>query len=89
MTAPDPDSANEMDARKARAAGWFRELRDTIVADFEALEDGVTGPSADRPAGSRPAADSSSRSCSMASFLRPYSQMGFRGVSSFVGTTVL
>jgi coproporphyrinogen III oxidase len=51
MTAPDPDSANEMDARKARAAGWFRELRDTIVADFEALEDGVTGPSADRPAG--------------------------------------
>ena len=33
------------DARKAKAAGWFRELRDTIVAAFETLEDeGAPGP---------------------------------------------
>ena len=35
--------------RKARAADWFRELRDRIVAAFEALEDApATGPTADR-----------------------------------------
>ncbi len=37
---------------RRRAADWFRELRDTIVAAFEALEvAGVPGPFADRPAG--------------------------------------
>ena len=38
--------------RKARAAAWFIELRDTICAAFERLEDAqVTGPFADLPAG--------------------------------------
>ncbi|WP_299647442.1 oxygen-dependent coproporphyrinogen oxidase [uncultured Jannaschia sp.] len=37
---------------RRRAADWFRELRDTIVAAFEALEvAGAPGPFADRPAG--------------------------------------
>lgn len=40
--------SDEFDTRKARAAAWFRELRDTIVAAFEGLED--SQPS-DRPAG--------------------------------------
>ena len=31
------------DDRKARAAGWFRDLRDEIVAAFEALEDERSG----------------------------------------------
>ncbi|MGC9368423.1 MAG: oxygen-dependent coproporphyrinogen oxidase [Paracoccaceae bacterium] len=40
------------DDRKARASAWFRQLRDDIVAAFEALEDSQTeGPFADRPAG--------------------------------------
>ncbi|MFN3645528.1 MAG: oxygen-dependent coproporphyrinogen oxidase [Gemmobacter sp.] len=40
----DPD----FEARKARAAAWFRELRDSIVAAFEALEDRHTsGPASD------------------------------------------
>ncbi len=43
---------DEFDARKARAATWFRELRDQIVAAFEALEDSqTTGPFADRAPG--------------------------------------
>ncbi len=37
----DPTAAD----RKTRAAAWFRSLRDTIVAAFEALEDaGASGP---------------------------------------------
>lgn len=37
--------------QKARAAAWFRALRDEIVAAFEALEDShAQGPLADRPA---------------------------------------
>lgn len=36
------------DDRKARASAWFRDLRDQIVAAFEALEDSQTeGPTAD------------------------------------------
>jgi coproporphyrinogen III oxidase len=53
-----------IDARKARAAAWFQELRDKICARFEALEDALEGPLAARPAGrferkawSRPSAD--------------------------------
>ena len=37
---------DHFDARKARAAAWFRELRDRIVAAFEALEDAGPGDGA-------------------------------------------
>jgi coproporphyrinogen III oxidase len=38
--------------QKRRAAAWFRELRDQIVAAFEAVEDSQTdGPMSDQPAG--------------------------------------
>jgi len=37
---------DDFDARKARAAGWFRTLRDQIVAAFEGLEDSHGGPGA-------------------------------------------
>ncbi|RYH08237.1 oxygen-dependent coproporphyrinogen oxidase [Tropicimonas sp. IMCC6043] len=41
-----------MQAEKTRASEWFHELRDRIVAAFEALEDSQeTGPFAGRPAG--------------------------------------
>jgi coproporphyrinogen III oxidase len=41
-----------MTDKKARASAWFRELRDQIVAAFEALEDAqATGPFADLAAG--------------------------------------
>ncbi|MEM7296286.1 MAG: oxygen-dependent coproporphyrinogen oxidase [Pseudomonadota bacterium] len=40
------------DDRKALASGWFRQLRDDIVAAFEALEDAQTsGPFAEQPPG--------------------------------------
>ncbi|MDE3080443.1 MAG: oxygen-dependent coproporphyrinogen oxidase [Paracoccaceae bacterium] len=43
---------DDMRDQKARAAAWFRELRNQIVAAFEALEDTQSaGPFADRPAG--------------------------------------
>jgi coproporphyrinogen III oxidase len=53
MTLPPPSSAPDagMEARQERAAVWFRELRDQLVADLETLEDEVAGPMADRPAG--------------------------------------
>ena len=41
----------ETEERKTRAARWFRELRDLICAEFEKLEDELTGTFADRPAG--------------------------------------
>ena len=41
-----------MEQQKARAAAWFRSLRDQIVAAFEGLEDTQsTGPFAARPSG--------------------------------------
>ncbi|WP_425091432.1 oxygen-dependent coproporphyrinogen oxidase [Tropicimonas sp. S265A] len=43
---------DEFSDKKARASAWFRQLRDDIVASFEALEDAQsTGPFAERPAG--------------------------------------
>jgi len=46
MTLP-PD----IEDKKRIASAWFRELRDRIAASFEGIEDAVTGPHADRPAG--------------------------------------
>lgn len=37
--------------RQARAAAWFQELRDRICAEFERLEDELTGTHAELPAG--------------------------------------
>jgi len=43
---------NNLDAEKAEAAAWFRQLRDQIVTAFEGLEDNhSTGPLSDTPAG--------------------------------------
>ena len=42
---------DQADERKSRAIHWFEELRDTICAAFERLEDECRGPMADRPAG--------------------------------------
>ncbi|MBT9386369.1 oxygen-dependent coproporphyrinogen oxidase [Pseudooceanicola sp. CBS1P-1] len=43
---------DEMTAEKTRASAWFRELRDTIVAAFEGLEEAQeTGPLSEQPAG--------------------------------------
>lgn len=45
-----PDTA--MKSQKTRAASWFRQLRDDIVAAFEALEDShLTGPLSDAAPG--------------------------------------
>jgi coproporphyrinogen III oxidase len=44
--------SNELVEERARAAAWFRELRDRICAAFEALEDAqATGPVAHLPPG--------------------------------------
>src|SRR5262245_55448002 len=44
MTLPSDDL-------KARAAAWFAELRDRICAEFERLEDELTGTFRERPPG--------------------------------------
>jgi coproporphyrinogen III oxidase len=45
-------SDTDFEPHKARAAAWFRELRDQIVAAFEALEDRhTTGPASDMAPG--------------------------------------
>ena len=46
MTPPLRDPPDE--DRKTRAAQWFAQLRDRICAAFEAIEDELTGPNAER-----------------------------------------
>jgi coproporphyrinogen III oxidase len=40
-----------IDHRKSTASAWFRALRDQICQEFELIEDEVTGPLSDQPAG--------------------------------------
>ncbi|MPZ37258.1 MAG: oxygen-dependent coproporphyrinogen oxidase [Rhizobiales bacterium] len=46
-------AVGQIEARKARARGWFESLRDEICAAFETIEDALPSdaPYADRPAG--------------------------------------
>ena len=48
-----PQTATDLDSRKARARAWFETLRDDICAAFETLEDTLpaAAPLADKPAG--------------------------------------
>ena len=41
----------DIETKKQRARDWFEHLRDDICSRLEALEDAVTGPLGDRPAG--------------------------------------
>ena len=42
---------SDIETKKETAQAWFRALRDRICAAFETLEDTVTGPNSDMPAG--------------------------------------
>ena len=45
---PTPPGDDITEQPKARARAWFEELRDSICAAFEALEDDISGPNAER-----------------------------------------
>jgi len=42
---------SDIETRKQTASAWFRQLRDQICTSFEQIEDEVSGPLSDRPAG--------------------------------------
>jgi coproporphyrinogen III oxidase len=46
-----PQPEIDVEERKRRASGWFRELRDRLCAEFEKIEDEHTGQGKDMPAG--------------------------------------
>ncbi|NBC33215.1 MAG: oxygen-dependent coproporphyrinogen oxidase [Alphaproteobacteria bacterium] len=50
MTETDTETG-AAESRQARAVAWFEQLRDRLCAAFEALEDGLSGPLAERPPG--------------------------------------
>ncbi|HEY9011080.1 MAG TPA: oxygen-dependent coproporphyrinogen oxidase [Devosia sp.] len=41
----------DIEHKKSKASAWFRQLRDGLCTEFEALEQQVKGPHADRPPG--------------------------------------
>lgn len=45
------NGVDPMTERKNRAETWFKDLRDRICAEFEAIEDALEGPLSGRPAG--------------------------------------
>lgn len=52
MTHPiDYAARQELAEKQLTASTWFRQLRDSLCAELEAIEDEVKGPHADRPAG--------------------------------------
>lgn len=51
MTDTTNTAQTKTEAHKQTAANWFRHLRDDICAAFESLEDELTGPLSDQPAG--------------------------------------
>ena len=42
---------SDIDTKKQTAQTWFRALRDRICAEFETIEEAVSGPNSDMPAG--------------------------------------
>ncbi len=53
MQRPDipPGLPADMEEKKRAASAWFEGLRDRICAGFEAIEDDLTGPGTEHPAG--------------------------------------